>query len=69
MFKYGQCPPTIKVIFLFSGNAFYAAKRLDIGIAIPKEGRFANAQDSRFQASNVSNMGIYVLREGQLAIS
>ena len=50
MFKYGQCPPTIKVIFLFSGNAFYAAKRLDIGIAIPKEGRFANARNSRFQA-------------------
>ncbi len=44
-------------------------KRGDIRIAIPQEGRFANAQDSRFLAANVSNMGTDVLHEGQLGTS
>ena len=40
-----------------------------MGSAILKEGRFADAQEFRFQAANNSNTGIAVLQEGPLATS
>ena len=50
-------------------NRVLCCETVRYGIAILQEGRFANAQDSRFQAANVSNVGTYVLHEGQLDTS
>ena len=50
-------------------NRFFRLRNGEIFIAILEEGRFADAQEFRFQAANISNTGIAVLQEGPLATS
>ena len=50
-----------------SGITFLAAKRSEISSGIVLEGRFADAQESRFQVAKRSYMGSVVLLGGRFA--
>ena len=65
--KYVQCSPAMRLICRCSGIEFSAAKRIEMSSAVMKLLRFADTQESCFEAWNRSHIGCSALLFGRFA--